>query len=236
MKKIMTILLALFAIQFSFGANYSGTFSEEEERKVSSFSGINLGISADVFLTQENSQKVVLEGDSDVLEKIETEVSGNTLVIKYEKSFRIRNIPKVKIYISVPEIEKLSVSGSGSILAQNSINSEDIEFNVSGSGLIEIDDLTVDNISSSISGSGDIVLSGSETVKFFKISISGSGDLSSEGLKVDEFIARISGSGKCKTNVVSRLEAVISGSGRIYYKGNPIIDASISGSGKIENF
>jgi len=207
----------------------------KEERTVEPFSKISLGISANLYLTQSSTRKVVIEGEENLLANIETEVSGSTLKIKYDKSWKFKSLKKVKIYISIPDIEGLNISGSGSIVAQNAINSDRIDFSISGSGHIKIEDLNVNEIYSRISGSGDIIISGTQTVKLLDIAISGSGDLGSEGLKVEELEVRISGSGSCEVYVISKLVANISGSGKILYAGKPVVNARISGSGKIKS-
>jgi hypothetical protein len=200
-----------------------------EVRDVSSFTGISLGIAGDLFLTQGSPQQVVIQAEDD-LDKIETVVRDGVLRIRSDNwSSRIKG---VRIWITMPEVEKLNVSGSGNILAETSIDADELELRVSGSGKIKIPELKGEEMEAAISGSGDIILSGSADE--MEISISGSGNVDAAGLKVNECGIKISGSGDCKIDVSGELDASISGSGSVTYYGDPQIDARVSGSGKVK--
>ena len=201
---------------------------DKEERDVSSFTGVSLGISGDLYLTQGSPQKVVIQAENN-MDEIETQVRDGVLRIKTDNwSSRIKG---VKIWITMPEVEALNVSGSGDILAETSINTDELELKVSGSGSINISELNADEIGAAISGSGDLKLAGSADE--MELRISGSGSVYAEGLKVNECGIKISGSGSCKIDVTGELDASISGSGKVTYYGNPQIDARVSGSGKV---
>ncbi len=201
---------------------------DKEARDVSTFTGVSLGISGDLYLTQGSPQKVVIQAENN-LDEIETEVRNGVLRIKTDNwNSRIKG---VKIWITMPEVEALSVSGSGDIIAETPINADELELKVSGSGSIKIPELKGDEIEAAISGSGDLKLAGSADE--MELRISGSGSVFAEGLKVNECGIKISGSGSCKIDVTGELDASISGSGRVTYYGNPQIDARISGSGKV---
>jgi hypothetical protein len=235
--KVITFvgLLVILCLSGSLVTNcseISGIYQNKEKRDVGSFNKISLGISADLYLSQGSKTEVVIDAEERMMEYIITEVTNGNLKIKYDK-WRVPRHKRIKIYITIPEIKGLNVSGSGDIIAETDINGEDIEFNISGSGKIIIDNLKVSDAEASISGSGGLLLAGSETLESFEISISGSGDMKAEKLKVDKFMARISGSGTCEVHVLSELTANISGSGGVYYAGNPIVDVRISGSGKV---
>jgi hypothetical protein len=236
-KKLLVLITGIIlaaGLQYtSIAAAISGD-DKKENREVSPFSKIAMSVAGDLYLTQGDEYKLVIEGDEDVLDDIETEVRGGRLKIKYDKIFNLNwNNKKVKIYVTMKEVEELSVSGSGDIIAESAISAEDIEFTVSGSGEIEIDDLSVSSIEASISGSGDIRLGGNKTADDLEMSISGSGELHASDLGVREAEISISGSGSCSVYVAEDLEVDVSGSGKVRYKGNPRIDANISGSGKV---
>ncbi|MEF8811627.1 MAG: head GIN domain-containing protein [Bacteroidales bacterium] len=207
---------------------------KKENREVSAFSKISMSVSGDLYLTQGDEYKLEIEGDEDLLDDIETTVKNGRLKIKHNKPFRFSwNNKKVKIYVTTKEVEELSLSGSGNIIARTPISTEDVQFNVSGSGEIKIDELEAANINASISGSGDIRLAGRNSGGSLDISISGSGELHASDLRLRRAEISISGSGSCDVHVTENLEADVSGSGKVRYNGNPVIDADISGSGKV---
>ena len=221
MLKILFSTILVSATLIAFG-------QDKETRDVSTFTGVSLGISGDLYLTQGSPQKVVIQAENN-LDEIETEVRDGVLRIKTDNwNSRIKG---VKIWITMPEVEALNVSGSGDIIAETAINADELELKVSGSGSINISELKGDEIGAAISGSGDLKLAGSADE--MELRISGSGSVFAEGLKVNECGIKISGSGSCKIDVTGELDASISGSGRVTYYGNPQIDARISGSGKV---
>lgn len=220
LKSVLSITL-LFATAIAFG-------QEKEERDVSSFSGISLGIAGDLYLTQGSSQKVVVQAEKN-LDEIETEVRDGVLRIKTDNwSSRIKG---AKIWITMSEVESLNVSGSGTILAETPIRAAELGLRISGSGDIKIPELKGEEIEATISGSGDMTLAGS--AEEMDIRISGSGDVYADGLEVDECSIKISGSGGCRIDATEELDASVSGSGKVTYYSNPVVDARVSGSGKV---
>lgn len=207
---------------------------KRETRNVSGFTSIGLSISADVYLSQTNDFKVEIEAPADYLEEIETIVDGDVLKIKNKNHFNFEfGDKKVKVYISMPKVTGLSISGSGDILAQTAIKTEDLKVKISGSGDVKIENLSVKNLDMAISGSGDIFMAGTDVAESATYAISGSGDIKNEGLQCKKVEVHVSGSGDVKVWVVDDLKMRISGSGDVYYKGRPIIDSKSSGSGEL---
>ncbi|MBL8008942.1 MAG: DUF2807 domain-containing protein, partial [Ignavibacteria bacterium] len=110
MKKAFVILTAVLLIT-------SATFAQKREtRDVSTFTKISFRTGGKLYLKQGNSQKVEIEGSAEMLEKIKTKVDGEKLVIGPEDkwmNWSWSNNDKVIVYITVSNIEALSVSGSG---------------------------------------------------------------------------------------------------------------------------
>ncbi len=223
----INMLKFLFSI-FLVSATLIAFGQGKEERDVSSFTGVSLGISGDLYITQGSPQKVVVQAENN-MDEIETVVKDGVLRIKTDNwNSKIKG---AKIWVTMPEVESLNVSGSGDIVAETPINADELELKVSGSGTIDISELKGDEIGAAISGSGDIKLAGSADE--MELRISGSGSVYADGLKVSECGIKISGSGSCKIDVTGELDASISGSGRVTYYGNPQIDARVSGSGRV---
>ena len=237
MKNLRIIILICLSIIVISGNSFAsmGNDEKKEERKVSTFNGISLSISANVYITQGSNQEVILEGDTDMLEKIETVVRGNNLYIKTDSWRGWDNYSKVNIYITVAEIENLSVSGSGDIIAQTAIETEEIDITVTGSGSINIDKLSAEYIEGNISGSGDIRLDGNSEINKGSVYITGSGDYESNNLDFKNAKVYITGSGSCEIKVNNELDVTITGSGKVYYEGDPLIDATITGSGRVRS-
>jgi hypothetical protein len=229
------IILSLIVVALAVTAGFSkGQSSVKETRNVSGFKKVSFGVSGDLYINFGQEFKVVLEGEKALLDDILTDVSNGRLVIKKE-NWRINMNEKVTIYITMPEIEGLSVSGSGKAEIRDAVKTENLNLSVSGSGRLLVTTITATNLSSGISGSGDIIINGNGDVSKADISISGSGNYTGETLKIGAADISISGSGNCLCNVTGSLEASVSGSGNVTYLGNPKIDARVSGSGRVRS-
>lgn len=230
--KINTLLLSLFVLgSFIF----SNVRAEEESRDVSVFSEISLRIPATVHLEQNSTQSIRIVAKQSTIDDIITEVNGSKLLIRFPgKSIFQRDYRpgKIDIYISLPDIDALGVSGSGDILA-NQIDARIIDLAVSGSGNIEIDELSSAKVKGAISGSGNITISGSNVANELAVVVSGSGNFKASNFEARQVSVTASGSGNCKVKSNGSIKARIAGSGSIYYKGNPTVDASVVGSGRV---
>lgn len=210
--------------------NTSGS-QGKDTRTVSSFNAIDLAISADVFVRQGGTQSLVLEGSDNDLEKVVTEVSGTELKIKTRPG--TWRIGRVTIYITMQDVEKLHISGSGNIKSENGIQSKDLELSISGSGNITIPDLTTSKVNATISGSGNISYSGKSSAEESKVMVIGSGNIDAQEFTAKDTRVTITGSGDCKVNASENLDIMITGSGNVYYSGKAQINANVTGSGKV---
>lgn len=210
--------------------------AEEEKRDVSTFSEISLRIPAKLYLTQGEPQSVRIVAKESTLEDIITEVKGNELQIRFpgttlfHRNFRPG---KVEIYITVPEVDGLSVSGSGDILSKE-LEARILDLAISGSGNIEIDELDSKKVKGTISGSGNIKLENGGVAEELNVAISGSGNFNAAGFEADDVSVNTSGSGNCNVKSNGSIKARIAGSGSVYYSGGASIDASVAGSGRVK--
>ncbi len=249
MKKYSYLIILTLAIS-PFFANAQ----KREVRNVDNFTKINFAFPGKLYLKQGSHQKVELEGDQSVLDEVETKVDNGRLRIGKEGkwsnwSFGDR---KITAYVTVPNINAVSVSGSGDIIGQNTIRTNDIDLNVSGSGSLTIEVEARGDVEADVSGAGDMELKGHFTSFESDISgsgkvilsatidnsaefgISGSGKIEASG-KANFVKADISGSGKVLAAdlTTNRCEVRISGSGDGEINVTDELDANISGSGSV---
>jgi len=204
----------------------------KETRSHSGFDGVSLSIPADVILEKGNQESVVIEADKSVMEIIETEVKGKTLVIKNRNNYW-RDLGQVRIYITATDLNSLTVTGSGNITCDKELSTEYLTVNISGSGSVHLSSLSTTDISTVITGSGNIYIAGADNEKCrLKTVITGSGSMKAEDIGVGFADINITGSGTARINVLNDLETNITGSGSVYYKGNPIVNATATGSGR----
>lgn len=204
----------------------------KETRDVNDFDEVILRIGGKVYIKQGNKNEVIVEADDRTMERVETNVRGGRLSIETNgrRWSSSRGTGRVNVYITVKELNGVSISGSGDIIGQSVFKSDDFSASISGSGDIELE-IDAKNVSARISGSGNMELSGS--AEYTKLGMSGSGKYLAEDMKVDDYEISISGSGKSSVNAQENLDIRISGSGSVYYKGRPSVNSSVAGSGKV---
>ena len=208
-------------------------FKNTEERNVGTYDGIHIEGSYEVILVSGSEGTIKLKGDSDDLEKIDTDVKKGTLIIKQKEKYWFGNWDSGTVYITIPvkDINKVILSGSGEIIADFPLEEDNFETILSGSGKININ-LDVTAVRVIVSGSGDINLTGrSSQVNF---TVSGSGEIDAVDIKAKIGEARISGSGNISMYATEILNASIIGSGDVFCKGNPSKQITkVTGSGDI---
>jgi hypothetical protein len=233
MKTKTITLIFLFIIS---GAQF--LFAQKTEtRKLSAFTEISLRIGANIHLSQGNDQVLEAKGSEGTLAKLITEVKDRKLIIRYptESFFSSKwNPGPVDIFITIPQIDGLAVMGSGSIIAEDKIESRILDMTVSGSGDIKIGNLKAEKVSSILSGSGSLYITGQPTASEFKCALSGSSNVKAVGFSANDVNVKIGGSGSCWVTATKNLVTRIVGSGSVYYHGNPTVDSSILGSGQIK--
>lgn len=228
----MKNLTLLFLLFISVSA-----FAQRETVNVPTFTKIGFGISGKAYVRQGNLQKVELEGTRDALDKVEVIVEGNKLVIRSkEKWFNWNWTDKDRInaYITVKDIEGLSVSGSGDMIVENRIQCKTLKLNVSGSGSMKVETDAGDT-EANVSGSGDMIVRGN--FASFNSDISGSGKIEMNATVAGTAAFEISGSGKAvATGKAPNVDVDISGSGRVLAADleTSKCQVRISGSGSVE--
>ncbi|WP_375435874.1 head GIN domain-containing protein [uncultured Hymenobacter sp.] len=208
-----------------------------ETRQVASFNQVTLAGSATVILVQGSPQKVVVDAEAEDLSHLETTVSGEKLRIgtKQEQGMNWSNYRfkgPVTVYVTVPSISALTVSGSGKMRAEDGVKAKNLNLTVSGSGRMELGEVQADDLETAISGSGDISISGGKVPRQ-DVRISGSGGVQATKLRTERCNVRISGSGNCRVNATQTLEASIAGSGNVYVTGGAKVSSSTAGSGRV---
>lgn len=234
MKKILIALVAILGITAASVAQNHVTGNGKmvtQSRSVGSFDAINVSGGMQVLVKQGTTTSLQVEADENLQEYIETEVSGSKLTLRYRNRVSIHG-GKVKVYITVPSLNAVSISGSGSISSETAVASAgEFKASISGSGNIRMQTGAKD-VEARISGSGNIELGGN--ANDLDVVISGSGSFKGYNLKTKDASVTISGSGNVETNVDGPLDAKISGSGSVFYKGNAEISLKSSGSGKVK--
>jgi hypothetical protein len=217
MKKIGFVFLLAFVTLYA-------TAQQSQTRNIGTFTGVKASEGIDVYLNKgdKESVKVVVNGGNISLNDVITEVGGSYLKIHLRDSDRgYRNID-VKVYVTYVTLEKLSVSSAGSIFAEGTIKSNNMELSASSAGTIEIG-VETNDLEASASSAGEIELRGK--ARSIDVDASSAGEIDAYDLEAENVTAKA-------------LTAHASSGGGIRYRGNPdksVTNSSSGGSVKKSN-
>lgn len=240
MKQLITFLaISLISVNYScaqWGKKIKGNGNVTTiTRTTSDYDGIKCAGSFDYVLVKGEEGKITLEGESNLLEYITTEVKKNKLVVKVENNVNLSSSSNKEIVITIPfeDIEEISMAGSGNLTSKDLVTSNTLEVEMAGSGNIDLN-VKTNTLKGSMAGSGNLTLTGSTNI--LEAEIAGSGDFSGFDLDANETEVSVAGSGDAEVVSNKSLKARVAGSGDIRYKGNPELeDTKVAGSGKISN-
>lgn len=237
-KSIILIVIAVFGISVS-NAQWkkikgNGEMTTET-RTTSDYNGIKCTGSFDYILVSGSEGKLTLEGESNLLQYIVTEVKEGTLHVKTKKGKNLSTSRNKTIKITIPfqDVNSVSLSGSGDLWNEDIISENNLDVSLSGSGDVILE-INTKSASGKVSGSGDLTLKG--ITNSLEASVSGSGDFHGFNLKSTNVDVAVNGSGDAEVVCSGNLKARVSGSGDIEYRGDPKTkDTKVSGSGSIDN-
>lgn len=185
-----------------------------------------------VIITQGKNFAVTVEGDADIVNKLEIKVSGDTLEIGRRKKLGISwssSDKSATIRVTLPVLTKVEATGSGDI-SVDKVDGEKMKAELTGSGNLKIATVAVAALETELTGSGDIDIGG--TVQELDVSVTGSGNFDGEGLKAGRAKASILGSGDSRFASDGPVDIDIMGSGNVTVKGKAQCKSSIMGSGE----
>jgi len=202
----------------------------KKERPANYFDGINVSTGIDVYLTQGDSEKIIVEADENLHDYLMTEVKNGTLRIYFD-NVSIRSAERKRVYVTMKDIRSLRTSSAGDIIGETPIKCGDVLLESSSAGNIKLE-LYARNVNVEISSSGDITLSGeAETLN---ADLSSAGDLNALNFKVRDADLNVSSAGDADIYVTHKLTARVSSAGDVRYAGEPeIIDARTSSAGTV---
>ncbi len=211
----------------------------KQTRDVGAFTKVSLECNADVEIMQGATSSVAIETYPNIAALYEIFVDNGVLRIKEKKQDYSRwsmSVDKLKIWVTNPTFEKISVSGSGNMVSNGKLTASDIEVEVSGSGDMKIANLTATNSKINVTGSGNIVIQAGKTEGIEDISVRGSGDANLINFAAKTVKAQVVGSGNLSCNASDAYDLSTRGSGDIAYKRTKAtVNSHSSGSGSIES-
>jgi len=238
-RKILTLVLAAVLVLGLSGCivrRASDTDTKTETREVQDFTAVDFAGFGDVTVIQGDEYELELSGPTDLVDRIKTEVHGDTLYIDRDGKWEIWILGmgnrQVDIKITVPELKELNVEGAG-VVNIDGLEGESFEFELSGAGELRGADLKLGDLVVVMSGAGSAKLSGQ--VDSQKVVISGAGEYDAEDLKSRMTTVDMSGAGSASIWATESLDVTASGAGGVKYWGDPDVRQEVSGAGTVSD-
>ena len=214
-----------------FGAVHGQGDMKESTFEVSNYTKVNIDGGCEVIYSSANSNELKVSMQDNILKEFNQSVSGDTLMIKWNKSIVTDSGYVPKIYISNSSLAGLTINGAVKISESDVVKADTFTLNVSGACDLNIP-LNVKNFSADISGAGKMSFSGS--AESANMQINGAGQINALSLETKNSDITINGTGSVEIYCENQLNASIAGAGSIRYKGDPNVNPSIVGAGSIK--
>ncbi|WP_010661866.1 head GIN domain-containing protein [Marinilabilia salmonicolor] len=231
MKKIF-LIWSLLAIVFAGGFNTVAGQEREERRVSGAFDEVSVSSGVDLFLKQGDDYEIIVEGDEDAIDNLVTELKGNRLNVYLKTNFFswFWN-GEVNVYVTMPEVTKLSSSGGADLKSVGELSADRIEINCSGGADAEVSVRAVSVILHS-SGGADLSIEGQTEV--LHAESSGGADINAKELQAKKVFASASGGADIEVYVTDEIEASASGGADVdYYGSGKEVKISESGGGDV---
>ncbi len=225
MKKLIILLLACCTMGIQAWSQKTIKDANVQKRNLKGFHGIRVSHGIDLYITQSAEEAVAVSAEKDEYrDKIITEVEDGVLKIYYEKensgwswSGSWGN-KKLKAYVSVKTLDKLSASGGSDVFCEDQIKAANLTIQLSGGSDLK-GDFACTMLSVTASGGSDADIKGKTTT--LKISASGGSDVNAYDLSSETCEVHSSGGSDVNINVSKSIDAHASGGSDIHYKGSP---------------
>lgn len=215
-RPLLTLKLATFAT-FAFlvllmsSCHYVGVQGNghitTETRTIQNFTRVQADGAFEVIWTP-GPAALSVTTDSNLMEYIHARVSGDRLLIDWQKPLRATR--GIKVNISSPQLTHVGLNGAVRLVASG---------------------LTGTEFYLEANGASRVALSGS--VNAMQAEMNGASRLDAESLVTHAMDLTIAGAGRADVNVTDALKVDISGAGKVTYTGNPTIKKDISGAGSV---
>lgn len=240
MKYSFTLLLVCLMFGLNAQSNWNWGNKEKvkgngdvatEERDVRSFDGIKVCCSLTVEVAQGNNQSVRVEAESNLLPYIKTEVMGGRLEIGFKDKVNIKSNEKIKVYVTVAELDYIGASSSSKVLSKTAFSGDELELDASSAAFIGFE-FSGDRVRADASSGSKIELSGRGTR--IRAGASSGAKVRAGDFAAARANANASSGGGITVNVSEELDANASSGGGVRYQGSPrSVDANKSSGGTV---
>ncbi|MEM9339908.1 MAG: DUF2807 domain-containing protein [Bacteroidota bacterium] len=177
---------------------------------------------------------VEVEGNKEHIEALSLVQSGDELEVKYDKNWKWwkqkRWKRKLKLYITMPELDQLTVAGAceGEV---RGFNQEEMSFELEGASEVDVN-IRVETVYVDMAGASEFRISGAATD--FEADVVGASKLRAFDFRAEEVDVTVLGASSARVYAGKELQATASGASTIRYRGNPLVTSKSNGLSTIK--
>jgi len=223
LMKYFLLAFLMFSGLLSVDAQQKTIFHDKdaEIRKVGDFHAIEVSSAIDLQLSQGENSVAVSASEQEHRDGIKTVVSSGVLKIWFEEKKWFRGGgKKLRAYVSVRDLDRLSASGACDITVNGELKADEMAIALSGASDFK-GRVNAGSLKFRISGASDVVISGS--VGDLSVDASGASHFRGYDLEAENCRVEASGASDLKITVNKVLNAKASGATNIDYKGTGMI-------------
>lgn len=209
-------LLSILSAQRSVSG--SGNIVTEERKVANAFTKIEASNAIKVEIRKGKSTALSVEADDNLIQYVQTEVSGNTLSVRIKSNTNMRQTTKMIVYVTMPEIKSIDVSGAATVSMMSEFSGDHLDVEAGGAGQVKVD-FVGRKVRVDVGGAGRVELRGSADEADYDASSAGLIDAKALSAKV--VVARANSAGNIKLTATESLDAKANSAASIRYEGNP---------------
>jgi len=221
-KSTIVFTLSLFLITSCASEKDNGVKGEGSVvsivKSVESFNRLKIEGVFNVFLNQDETEKVRIEAEQNILDLIQVHNDGKTLIIDYDTKGAVNKSENVNLYITIEDLKELDLEIVGNVKTKNSLDLS--KFLLTNNSVGDIDFSLLSKKFTVINNSvGDLNLFG--LVDKFTLDNNSVGNVNAYPLTAEKVIIENNSVGNIKVNATYSIDIENNGIGNITYNGNP---------------
>ncbi|MEM0940609.1 MAG: PspC domain-containing protein [Bacteroidota bacterium] len=188
----------------------------------------------DFEIERSDDYTISLEGDEDYLKEVSINQEGNELEIKYKKDWEWwknrKPRDRIKVFITMPVLEHLDISGACEGKVWN-FNNSDISFDIMGASEVWAD-ISPNYLGADLNGASKLILVG--TASELEVDLNGASKLDAFNFRVENVDVKASGASAAKVYAENELVANASGASTIRYRGSASVNSESYGLSSVK--
>ncbi len=223
------ILLSACQFNINTGEDGNGKVVTEERNVSEDFTEVRGSAGLDVYLTQGDENKIVVEADENLLQYIETDIEDGKLHVT--TSANIRHSEAKKVYVTYKQLTNIEASSGADVTGNSVIKSERLSLKSSSGADLKVE-IFAKELTAKASSGADLEISGKASS--LTADASSGSEIDAKELMVANCNAEASSGAEVSVNVKNNLETQVSSAGNINYYGDPIsVNSNKSNSGSV---